>query len=289
MQHEPPEPSHETAEETREAREPRRRLLLVICLLLALPLGLGAFFVAHLGNEESLHQFWMHVLLELSVALLSFAVISMIVNSLHERMHDPLGVDEVFRKWIREVPRASIRREFTTASEVEIIGISLYNSFIYKSWFEKQLVKRLNAGMHTRFLFLRKNGQEINRRNDEPRKLEPPTKLSVRDRNNLSHQAVERAHKESGNGHLHDVLRSFDYSPGVNYLRFGDVAYIVFVSERGGFSPALKVRKGSLLYQHYKEMFAFIWDRHNPKEMAAPRLPIQAKPDVGSDHIQLNA
>jgi len=256
------EPANEIGPESRrEEHRLRNFLFLLIMVFCAICFGILAFLAAPKGHER---LFSMHVFLELAVAFVSFAMIAIIVNWLRARQDDPLGVEQVYPKWLRRIPHGRIRSQFVQSDKVEVLGVSLYNSLIHDSHFETDLIKRLkDTTKRTRFLLLQEDGDEINRRNAEPRSSEGP---SILDRNKSSHIAVKSALQKSRNGHSRDVLRSFDYSPPVTFMRFDKEAYVVFLSNRGGYSPAARVRSGSLLYKNYEELFDFIWNRSDPNE-----------------------
>jgi hypothetical protein len=237
----------------------------LVMIGLALSLLLCSWGSWELGQAHGSHwQMWIsNLLMNVSAGIIIIAIVAGLIRwfNVPEREESAvahaLGVWTAYPEWISNCPDGDFFREvFTAATEVELMGVTLHNTIVHHDWFEKELERRLSAKKKTRFLFLDPNGQEISRREKEGSGRELLERaLKTR---GIIHRGLDLA--QINDNERTNIVRHFDFTPAVNWLRFGDTAYVVLLMyAKGGLSPALKLDSKGLLFQKYQIQFEDIW------------------------------
>jgi hypothetical protein len=207
------------------------------------------------------------LLLNAGCGLLTIAVVSLLMRfyQLPEQAYPPLdfrksGIRRLVQDWVPSgKPSPELLEElFTQADTVEVAGVTLFNSFIGADWFAKRLANRIrDPEKTTRLLMLDPDGTEIRRREAER------TGRTIKSRAESSRSKIREALAQSGvSDTAHSqFVRHFDYAPSVNWLRFGDTAYVVLLMYgRGGLSPAVELESDGWLFKKFAQQFASMWD-----------------------------
>jgi len=245
----------------------------LVMTALAMALLFSSYGSWALGQaREDQFQFWLsNLLLNVSAGILIIALVATLMGwfNVPERHESTLGYDlgivNFYPEWINNPPPGDFFREiFSTSNEVEIMGVTLFNTIIQYEWFEEELQRRLTRNKKTRFLFLNPTGREINRREKEGsgRTL---TDRAIKTRDKIQRgMDLARIHESK----RIEIVRYFDFTPQINWLRFDSTAYVVLIMyAKGGVSPALKLDKKGILFQKYQNQFEDIWKDQLPNSV----------------------
>jgi hypothetical protein len=238
----------------------------LVLIGLAVSLLLCSWGSWELGQAQGSHwKMWIsNLLMNVSAGIIIIAIVAGLIRwfNVPEReesaLAHSLGVLQAYPEWINSCPNGDFFREvFTAATEVGLMGVTLHNTIVHHDWFPRELQRRVSAKKKTRFLFLDPDGQEISRRENEG---------SGRELKGRAHKTRDRIHAGLDLAQINEnertnIMRHFDFTPAVNWLRFGDTAYVVLLMyAKGGLSPALKLDSKGLLFKKYQSQFEDTWN-----------------------------
>ena len=267
-----------------EAPSSERHLQLVrlVLVAIAVPLLIVSWYLAKSDPHEKV--FYVHLTLELSVGFLTFAAISWLI-AYYARLTNPLGIVREFPRWLEDRPKNLIKRQFEECDRVHIIAVTLWRTLFDEPWFEEAFVKRIKAGKITRILILQPGGREIKRRQAQFR---PNDERDLEGKNTKSNKKLVDIIEKSTNAPVEQFLKKYDYSPGMNWIRLGDTGYVVLLRELGGHSPGVAVSKAGLLFDHYEQVFEFMWSDERGRKGRKTPLPKKEGEEVGGTSIAID-
>ena len=169
------------------------------------------------------------------------------------------GIQAVVENWVMKKPRQEFLREvFSQSDQVEIIGVTLFNTLIGNDWFPEELGRRLkDRGKQTRFLMLDPDGSELKRREAEGQGR------VLKERVQQAHERIQEGLEAGGvaKSDYRSHYRLFDHAPMGNWLRFGQMGYlVVLMPRRGGLSPGLELSDEGFLFSECVKQFRSMWD-----------------------------